>query len=115
MGETLLLIGSSILGAGASAGVATAVGGLVTAGVFTGAAALTGAFDSPDISQPAALSTPIDKTTAELQDELDAPLIGDEKSRKKKAAASKSQFKVELDTESGINIQDTQKVTGVQL
>ena len=107
-----MAIGSAILGASASATAAGIVGGLVVAGA---AATLAGAFiETPD--SPASLGLPIDKTTADAQKELDAPLIGDEKARKRKAAASKSQFKVDkTPTESGVNLQGTDKVTGVQL
>jgi len=112
MASVLSGIGFAVLGASASVTSAVAVGAVVVAGVGAYAG---GAFDSvPD--GPAQIGTMVDKTAAQAKEELDAPLIADEKSRKRKKAASKSQFKVDkTEAVSGVNLQGTEKVSGVQL
>lgn len=116
MGTAITAIGTAILGAGASTAAAATVGGLVTAGAALGAATLGESLFGSSVQQPGTIQTPIDKTTMDAREALDSPLVGTEKDAKRKKAAAKSQFKVDLSpAETGITSPEPTKVTGVQL
>jgi len=115
MGSTIVAIGTAILGAGASTVAAGTVGALAVGAATYGAVSL-GSSLAGDVNMPSPVAPPTDKTMPQARDELDAPLIADEKSKKRKKATAKSRFKIDKGpAETGLATPETDRVTGVQL
>jgi len=98
MATAIAAIGTAILGAGASATAATITGGLVMGAASYGAMSLVGGQEGGGGTTQQQMAPLADKTLPQEASMLDDPLVDEEReSKKRRVAAAKSRFKVDLD------------------